>query len=343
LIAAYYDVVEKIKRKPTQEDINNKGEYKTSKYLSLFGSWTKFLKEIGEHTEASYHFPQGTHLGHILYILYTIGENKIENSHIRPEYVRFVGSYSADIGEFQRQTKYKLQALMEMKLLVDFRNNALEEDFKLKLTENGEQLYERLKPLLNRIDFSFNTSGKKGELTWMMNCESTINNSLLSFLNDNPEIKNTVRDIFLEMDALNLFLKYLYKSYEKIEFSKNEIYSDFFEAPFVKSYLDRKGIEKPSEEAAKRRIPFLINLLEAIGIIQQKRSVITLLGFYPNIHLFKSIIENSDIELNPDEITNKVNEFFNTGNYSFEPIEETILKEEFGRKFLTQNYYLEKI
>lgn len=82
LIDAYYTLSEQLNRKPSQEDINREGEFKVSRYLSVFGSWVEFLKSIGEQTEASYHFPQGTHLGHILYILYIIGTNSIKGSRI---------------------------------------------------------------------------------------------------------------------------------------------------------------------------------------------------------------------------------------------------------------------
>ena len=69
LIAAYWDLTEKLKRRPSTEDVNNEGEFKVAKYVNEFGTWSKFLKEIGELTESSYHFPQGTHLGHLMYIL----------------------------------------------------------------------------------------------------------------------------------------------------------------------------------------------------------------------------------------------------------------------------------
>ena len=76
LVDNYYEVKEKIKRKPTQDDINKEdiSKYKVSVYRNLFGSWNNFIKEIGEATLASYHYPQGTHLGHIFYIIKTLGD-----------------------------------------------------------------------------------------------------------------------------------------------------------------------------------------------------------------------------------------------------------------------------
>lgn len=342
LIGAYYDLVEILKRKPTQTDINEKGEFKVSRYFSIFGSWSKFLKEIGELTEASYHFPQGTHLGHILYIVKTIGSGNLENTHLRDEYVKFTGGYSAELGAFQRQTKYKLQALMEMGFLLDFRSSGSSESFDLILTENGQKLYRLLSPLLNELDLSFNTSGKTGNLSWKMNSESSINESVAKFLAKDNELQNNVRDLFLEMDALALFLKYLYKNHEKTTFSKSEIYNDFFEAPFVKSYLDRNGIDKPTEEGAKHRVPFLLNLLEALGIIKQGRSEIELLGFYPSHRLF-DFIRDENNNLVSEQVTKKVKKYFNAEEDETTDAEKSLLKEEYGKYFLTKNYYIKKI
>lgn len=342
LIGAYYDLVETLKRKPTQEDINEKGEFKISRYLSVFGSWSKFLKEIGEHTEASYHFPQGTHLGHIFYILKTVGSGQLENSHLRDEYVKFSGGYSAEIGTFQRQTKYKLQALMEMGLLLDFRDSALSNSFDLILSDNGLELYKLLKPLLDSLDLSFDISGKTGELSWKMNSESTINQKTFEFLMKDSDLLDKVRNLFLEMDALALFLKYLYKNYNKISFTKNELYSDFFEAPFVKSYLDRNGIDKPTEEGAKRRVPLLLNLLEALGIIKQGRSDIELLGFFPSPRLFDFVTDENNNPIS-EQVTDKVIKYFNAEEDETTDSEKSLLKEEYGKYFLTKDYYIKKI
>ena len=342
LIGAYYDLVERLKRKPSQVDINENGEFKLSRYLSVFGSWTKFLKEIGEHTEASYHFPQGTHLGHILYILKIIGTDGRDGSHLRDEFVKFSGNYSKKIGEFQRQTKYKLQALMEMGFLLDLRNSSQSETFDLVLSENGLELYKLLKPLIDTLDLSFDNSGKTGDLSWKMNSEPNVNQKVSEFLNKDSELLDKVRDLFLEMDGLSLFLKYLYKNHNKTTFHKSELYIDFFEAPFVKNYLDRNGIDKPAEKGAKRRIPLLLNLLEALRIIKQRRSNIELLGFYPSPRLF-DFFEDKENNSISEEITDKVKKYFVTGEDKTTNIEKSVLKEEYGKYFLTKEYYLKNI
>ena len=59
-----------------------------------------------------------------------------------------------------------------------------------------------------------------------------------------------------------------------VTIKKSDIYEDFFNAPFVKQYLDRHGLENPTADVRCRRVPFLFNILEALGIINQSTSEI---------------------------------------------------------------------
>jgi len=332
LIDAYYTLNEQLNRKPSQEDINREGEFKISRYLSVFGSWVTFLKEIGELTEFSYHFPQGTHLGHIMYILDIIGRNKIKGSHIDSQYVRFVGNYDAgELGNFQRQTKYKLQAAMEMGLLVDFRKET-NDNFILLLTNKGEQVYDAFKNLFSSIDFSFSTTGKT-DISWTMVCESTINQTIKDYLNQHSKEQAIVREVLLEMDVVNLLLKYLYTIQRKTSIRKTDVYEDFFNAPFVKQYLDRHGLENPTAEVRCRRIPFLFNILEALGILNQTTSEIEVLAFVPA----KEVMQLDDKETE-DIINERIRLFTSKGTLPVNEISQ--LKELYGTDFLTENYYL---
>lgn len=363
LIDAYYNLAESISKKPTPEDINREGEFKISRYVSVFGSWVNFLKEIGELTEFSYHFPQGTHLGHILYILNVVGSNSIEGSHISPEFVKFTGNYSeGQMGNFERKTKYALQASMELGLIIDFRQESTEQNFKIVFTKSGQEVYNVLQPLLNDLDLSFKEDGK-AEISWSMNCEATINDTIKNYLNLNSSAKKLLRNVFLKMDAVNMLLKYLYSIQRKVSITKAEIYEDFFEAPFVKSYLERHGLENPTESVIVRRIPFLFNILESLGIISQGRSNIEVLSFVPA----KEVVKLNSKE-NDDEVYNRIlriidfsksisksktelgasmvaetNPVYNAdkiqGQY-FSEEEISLLKETFGKDFLTENYYL---
>lgn len=364
LIDAYYNLAESIGKKPTPEDINREGEFKINRYVYVFGSWVNFLKEIGELTEFSYHFPQGTHLGHIMYILNVVGTNSIEGSHISPEFVKFTGNYSeGQMGNFERKTKYALQASMELGLIIDFRQELKEQNFNIVFTKSGQDVYNALQPLLNDLDLSFKEDGK-AEISWSMNCESTINDTIKNYLNLNSSAKKLLRNVFLKMDAVNMLLKYLYSIQRKVSITKAEIYEDFFEAPFVKSYLERHGLENPTESVIVRRIPFLFNILESLGIINQGRSNIEVLSFVPakevlklnsrenddevynrilRIIDFSKAISSSKIELGTS-IVAETNPVYNSDKLQsqyFSEEEISLLKETFGKDFLTENYYLQ--
>ena len=332
LIAAYWDLTEKLKRRPSIEDVNNEGEFKVARYVAEFGTWVKFLKEIGELTESSYHFPQGTHLGHLMYILKVVGDNSIENSRIAPEYVRFEKTENdkEPITIFQRQTKYKLQAAMELGLLVDFRSDP-SAGVKIILTPDGLNLYNVLRPLLNEIDMTFKEGGK-AEISWAMNNEGTINETLGSFLNDNPAAKALMSELFLRADAISLLLRYLYGVAKISKLSKNKVYTEFFSCPFVSRYCEIKGIEVPTEEGARHRIPFLFNILETFDIIEQGRSDITVKYFFPTYDLIK-FEETEDQSIVEQRITDLME-----GTLSDEDM--SMLRESFGAEFGSKDYYL---
>ena len=273
LIDAYYALAEKLEHKPTQQEVNVQGEFKVGKYQTVFGSWIKFLREIGEFTEASYHFPQGVHLGHILYILKTLLGNRLKNTHLDSQYIRLRGNLDDDrLGAFQRQTKYKLQGLMELGLLVDDRKIGADKEYQLQLTPKGKQFAEILKPVFKKVDISF--KDKNDDVpSWEMNAQpSAFNDAIKNFIQKNQKDGGFISRTFLEMHAVGLMLNYLYRVERKITISKASIYQGFFNAPFIASYCDQNGIEAATDTGAEHRCPFLLNILEALGIIKQGRS-----------------------------------------------------------------------
>lgn len=332
LIAAYWDLTEKLGRRPSQEDINREGEYKVAKYLNVFSTWIGFLKEIGELTESSYHFPQGTHLGHLMYILKVVGENSIASSRIAPQYVRFEkGDEDKNpLTTFQRQTKYKLQAAMEMGMLVDFRSES-SAGVKIILTPEGKELYETLRPFLNFVDMSFKEGGKT-DISWAMNNEKTINSSIASFLESNPHAKELFSNMLLGMDAISLLLRYLYTVVKTTTIQKASVYENFFSCPFVSRYCETKGIEVPTNEGAKHRIPFLFNILETLGVIEQRRSDLTVNYFFPAYGLMK-LDEKED----PSAVAERINKLI-SGTLSEDEL--SMLRENLGADFGTEKYYL---
>jgi hypothetical protein len=54
------------------------------------------------------------------------------------------------------------------------------------------------------------------------------------------------------------------------------IYEHFFQAPFVKQFMDQEGIEEATPEAARRRCPFLLNLLASVDALETERQSVTI-------------------------------------------------------------------
>ena len=119
---AYFDLAEKLGQKPTRRDLDESGDYPSRLYVQAWGTWRDFLRDVGEYTEASYHYPQGTHLGHVLSILWYYGLPSREGSQFDDQYIRLRGGYGEGrLGTYQRQLKYKLQAAMELGIIEDDR------------------------------------------------------------------------------------------------------------------------------------------------------------------------------------------------------------------------------
>lgn len=340
LVDAYFELAEAIGRKPTQEDINSKGKYKMSKYFLLFGSWVNFLRNVGEYTESSYHYPQGVHLGHILYIINVVSSVGRSETHLDDRYVKLRGSLSEGrLGHFQRQTKYKLQALMEMGILIDDRTSE-DNSNDIKLTIEGEKISQDLAPLFNSIDLSFRETNDLVP-SWDMNKEAKYFNKQISeFIKTKSESRKDLTRVFLRMPAVAQMLNFIYRVKRKETIPKLEIYDEFFKTPFVKMYCDQNGIEVPTQEGAKHRCPFLLNILESIGLISQNTREVKILKFVINEETMK--LQNKESKASILQRSRRVEEFFKKGNMAMSEEEESILKETFGINFLTERYFLKE-
>ncbi len=338
---AYSALAETLGRKPSRTEIDEQGEYKSALYAQRYGSWVKFLREIGEYTEASYHYPQGVHLGHILLILHLFGSGKRAGSQFDDEYIRLRGGLGdGRLAAYRRQIKYKLQGAMELGILTDDRNYAADAAYTLELTAKGHELYEALKPLLETLDFSFTRDDEGIPSTRMAN-ENQINELIRDYIEAHKEAKDAVFGVFLKMHAVRQMMAFLYHVIRAEKVTKREIYDQFFAAPFVKQYCDQEGIEQATEEGARHRCPFLLNILEACGIIDIDTNSVTvkklvlapqLVAPYTREEEAKSrkrlqdiysAWPHSDTEVHPEDIS--------------------IVKELFGGDFLTANYYLKDL
>ena len=338
LVAAYNDLAEKLKRKPTQDEINTQGEFKIVKYINEFGTWIKFLRSIGEFTEASYHYPQGVHLGHLFYILKILGSKKRKGSHIDEKYVRIRGNFAdGRLGTFQRQTKFKIQAAMEFGWIADDRNFIDDEEYELILTSEGKKLYEKLKPLLTKLNLKTKPSKNNIPKWEMVDNVIKFNEKLLEFIKISPN-KKFIQEQFLKIHAVNQMLNYLYQIERKISISKQDIYKGFFKATFVSKFCDQNGINVASDEGSKHRCPFLLNILDGLGILKQTQSNIILEKFIISTKTFQ--LEEKESTQNIENRIQKYRIFVNDRKIKFEDDEISKLKETFGNNILTESFYL---
>lgn len=325
LIDAYYNVMTELKRKPNIDDINTYGKYKSGKYISSFGSWMKFLREIGEVTENGYHYPQGLHFGHILYILKSLMEND-KSGYINEKYIKLRGDLDKDeeIAKFQRQTKYKIQGMMGMGLIVDDRKLG-HEIREIELTENGVNLYKILKKFIDSVDLSF--KDKEKGISWEMKTSDFVT-PLKEYLNNDFESRKQFIKLMLNMDAVKQMLQFLYFDNRKPEITKANCYTLFFESNRTIRYCEVNGIEIPSLEASKHRVPFIISILEIMGILDTSRSEIKLRKI-----LFDKTIFDDIQDVSMKELADNYNK--NSGEY-LEYIKEKIGYDLINKKLIVE-------
>jgi superfamily II DNA or RNA helicase len=339
---AYFILAEKLSRKPSRTDLDENGEYKSGAYARLFGSWLKFLREVGEYTEASYHYPQGTHIGHILSILWFFGLTKRSGTHFDDRFIKMRGGLDEGrVGNYQRQVKYKLQAAMELGILEDDRSASTEEDFIPSLTLIGQELRRVLKSYLQSVDLRFPIEEDGVPSSQMTRSESEYNELLRRASKESKEAKRLLRKVFMGMPAVRQMMAYLYHVARSITIQKSDIYKEFFQAPFVQQYCDREGIEEATEEASKRRCPFLLNVLDALGVISIETSAVMIQKLLLIPDLVKPF-EREEDSVASKRLRNVKNAWKDHADIITSE-DLSIVRELFGSKFLTARYHLDEL
>ncbi len=341
LIAAYFELAEKLERKPTKADLDETC-YPSRLYIQHWRSWRNFLQDIGEYTEASYHYPQGTHLGHILSILWYAGLPNIEETHLGSKYIKMRGGLSSGReGIYQRQLKYKLQAAMELGIIVDDRTIPSSRDYKLELTAEGMHLRELLEDELAKYNLAFPLEDDGVPATRMEQDEAFYNQIINAKINEDPRIKEAIYDIFLNMNAVQQMLRFLFHIKRKKVLQKQEIYAEFFQAPFVKRFCEQEGIEEATIEASKRRCPFLINILSACGILTATRNSVEI----KKIVITPSLIRPNEHEPECVSISRleKVRSAWPNSSNKIGSSDLSISRELFGSNFLTDEYFVQDL
>lgn len=336
LINNYYDVKEIIKRKPSQADINNTeiSKFKLSSYTNkkLFSSWGKFLKEIGESTEAGYHYPQGTHLGHIFYIIKSIGDKNLDIRLNEDTIYPIEGQSLSILG---RQSRFKLWACMELGLILDDRDpsSTIDKTRYKTLTSSGKYLYTLLNKFVHDENFFAFSEETKTEVSWsMVNQPDYYNNFVRSLPNEEISI---LQDIFFKMDAVQHLLKFLFHSNQNKEIfnRKEDIYNKYFDTPFIKNYFEVNGIQQDSTEGASRRLPFIINILHSLNIVDfLNRSEIKL----NKLPMLPCLFENNQSYIE------SVYKYYNSSILPDASICSE-LKVLFGKDFLTDSYFVKSL
>jgi superfamily II DNA or RNA helicase len=339
LVAAYYDLVERLERKPSRNDIDQEGEYKTSQYVRIFGGWVAFLREIGELTEASFHYPQGTTLGHVLSIVWHFGLESRAGTLFDDDLIRLSGGFDAgQKGNYERQLKYKLQAAMELGLLTDSRRHP--QGTPLELTELGHSLRKHLANFItDPQNFEFRPRSGQTYGTTMPLSEEEYDDLVLKMYTSDDEARKVLERVFLNMDAVQQMLQFLYQFVRQETVQRSFIYENFFEAPFVQQYCDRNGIEEASLEASRRRCPFLLHILRALGIVtwtNAREIVMKKMVLTPEMvkTTYKEPIAQAATRL--EEFSRK----WVDPEYVIDDADLSMGRELYGADFLTGNYYL---
>lgn len=339
LIDAYYQLGEEIGHKPGRSEIDEQGQYKSARYVTIFGTWVGFLREIGEYTEASYHYPQGTHLGHILSLLNVFGSGEREGSHLDNEYIRLRGELGEGrLGTYRRQVKYKLQAAMELGIIVDDRNYQSGEDYPLELTPNGEQLYDKLRPVLDQFDLTFQMGEENIPSTRMRDNEGSYNRAIRDLILRDPEASRIAYQVLLGMHAVQQMMAFLFHICRTRIIARSEIYEQFFESPSVARYCEEVGIERATLDASRRRCPFLLNILDACDVIDARVNEIEVKKLVLSPYLV-SPHAYEEKELSQARLRKLVSGWPGLSD-DLDDEDITILRELFGVEFLTEDYYL---
>ncbi|NTV60615.1 MAG: DEAD/DEAH box helicase family protein [Chlorobiaceae bacterium] len=335
---AYFALAETLGRKPSRTDLEQ-SEYKVANYTRVFGTWVAFLREIGEYTEASYHYPQGTHLGHILSILKVFGSGLRSETHFDDKYIRLRGGLDEDrLGIYQRQIKYKLQAAMELGILPDDRNYSTHEITPLELTPKGQALYDAFRPLLDQLDLDFPFDADGIPSTKMHESDDYYNQAIRSHISTSSVARKAAYHIFLQMHAVQQMLAFLYHIIRSPAVERNTVYEQFFQSPFVRQYCDQEGIDEATLEAARRRCPFLLNILAACDVIDTERTRITI----KKLMLMPSLFKPHHRE-ETERTKARMQSFIAAWPHSSSMVADDdlcIIRELFGHTILTSDYYL---
>ena len=175
--------------------------------------------------------------------------------------------------------------------------------------------------------------GGKTEVSWQMVHDESYFNAFVRALPDKD--RALLADAFFQMDAVKQMMIYLFRENKNTQdFVKANVYENYFNAPYIQRYFEMNGISIPTVEGAKHRLPFILNILDAFGIIEfNGPSKFRILRF----PLVKALFEGTDFESTPEEMLLAVKKYYISG-VSIPPTLTGELKQMFGADFLTDRY-----
>ena len=227
---------------------------------------------------------------------------------------------------------------MELGVLYDDRNCAQDEEYPLELTPLGRELYNTLQPILNELNLSFPVQDDGIPTTRMQSSPANHNAAIKDYIAINQHARSMVLQVFLGMHAVQQMLAFLYHIARAATVSRQGIYEQFFDAPFVKRFCDQEGIETATIEASRRRCPFLLNILDACGIIRAERDTIHV----QELVLLPYLVRPHTREEREESIRRlgAVVNAWPANSDLLEGEDLSIVRELFGPTFLTDSYHL---
>ena len=291
------------------------------------------------HTEQGYHYPQGVHLGHLLSILMHFSGDRVGTG-FDDRFIRLSGSLgSGRLALYRRQVKYKLSAATELNLITDIRLQDKTDKFVPELTQTGVRLWELFEPHIDRNDLII--SAQDDLYSSRMPKQAPFYNQIIARAREqNEELNDLYLAIMLNMPAVEQMLKLLYWEQIGVEIAKAWIYTNYFDSAAVQAFCDLVGIEPATEDGAKHRCPFLLNVLESCGVISQTSSNVTIQALALSPNMLRLAGDTGDASV---QRLQRITAGWASKTWSLDEGEVSQLRELFGDQFLTANYRIQRL
>jgi len=169
--------------------------------------------------------------------------------------------------------------------------------------------------------------------------EDFYNSLVRDALISDPRAATAIRRTILGMHAVRQMLAFLYHVARQPVVARAFIYENFFQAPFVRQFLEREGIDEATQEAARHRCPFLLNLLSALGVVETGRQNITINALILTPDLVRPYRRESE-ETSLQRL-HAVHAAWPANPDALSPEDLSIVRELFGAEFLTDRYPLQ--